>query len=277
MRIGSVPFLNARPLVSGLGDVLEDVPSRLAGFAEYGRRFTPIDVALLPSFEALRRPSCPIVPGPAVASPGPVDSVLLFSRGPIEAARRILLDESSLTSAALTRVLFAESMPGDREFVPCPTDVDPRDVDGDAVLLIGDPAMTAPRDGLIVTDLASRWREMTGRPFCFAVWVARDEEVLREAEPILLGAKERGLARRREIAEGASADLDLPAEYLLTYLTERITYDLGGPEREALREYGRLCGRHGLIRGSESRPQRPPGGFGFPGPPPSSGSSGTVS
>ncbi|MHC4472603.1 MAG: MqnA/MqnD/SBP family protein [Planctomycetota bacterium] len=79
MRIGSVPYLNARPLVEGLDGVVEEVPSRLA--EAFGR--DELDVALLPSVEALRRPECPIVPGPAVASPGPVDSVLFFSRGPL--------------------------------------------------------------------------------------------------------------------------------------------------------------------------------------------------
>jgi chorismate dehydratase len=243
MRIGSVPFLNARPLVHGLPDVVEDVPSRLAERFRRGE----VDVALLPSFEALRRPECPIVPGGAVASPGPVDSVLLFSHGPLAEARTVLLDESSLTSAALARVLLAERSGDGVVFGPCPPEVDPRTAEADAVLLIGDPAMTAPRDGLLVTDLAVAWRELTGLPFCFAVWLARDEEIARAAGPILDASRARGLARRREIAESASAELSLPADYLLLYLTERITYELGGPERDALGEFARLCRRHGVL------------------------------
>ena len=125
--------------------------------------------------------------------------------------------------------------------------MDPREADADAVLLIGDPAMRAPRDGLAVTDLATAWREGTGLPFCFALWIARDEAAARAAEPILTAAKSRGLARREAIALDASPELDLPPERLLTYLTERITYDLEEGERAGLSRYGESCRRLGLV------------------------------
>ncbi|MHC4471247.1 MAG: MqnA/MqnD/SBP family protein, partial [Planctomycetota bacterium] len=109
------------------------------------------------------------------------------------------------------------------------------------------PALTAPREGLVVTDAALLWREMTGLPFCFAVWLARDEATAAEAAPVLNLAKERGLARRAEIAREAAEGLGLPEERLLAYLTERITYDLGDPERAALARFGELCRRHALL------------------------------
>jgi len=242
-RIGSVPYLNAAPLIEGLGDVVREVPSALAERFSRGE----VDVALLPSFVAVREPSRPILPGICVASPGPVDSVLLFSPGPLEAAERVRLDESSLTSVALARILLCERSGIDPEFVPCPADTDPRRAGGDAVLLIGDRALTAPRDGLVVTDLATLWREWTGLPFCFAVWIARNEAAAAAAIGPLAAAKERGLARRAEIARDWSDDLGIPAPELETYLTERITYDLGAPERAGLERYGERCRKLGLA------------------------------
>lgn len=241
MKIGSVPYLNAKPLVEGLADVTLDVPSRLTERFRRGE----VDVALLPVFESVRRPELAIVPDIGISSPGPVDSVLIFSRRPLAECREIALDESSLTSAALARVLLVGELGLSLEFRSCGPETDPRDVE--AALLIGDPALKARRDGLVVTDLASLWRERTGLPFCFAAWLARSEEIAAEAAPILAEAKRRGLAARERIAEEASEGMGLSADYLLTYLTERITYDLGEGERAALRRYGEGCRELGLV------------------------------
>ncbi len=243
LRIGSVSYLNARPLVSGLPGVVLDVPSRLTERFRRGE----VDVALLPVFEALADPARVVVPGISISSPGPVDSVLLFSRGPLGAARHVLLDDSSLTSAALVRVLFAHRLGAGPVFERRSPETDPRLMDADALLLIGDRALTAPRDGLAVTDVASLWREWTGLPFCFAVWLARDRAAARRAGPVLRAAKERGLARRREIAEEAAPALGLSAEELHRYLVERVTYDLGEPERAAVARFEDLCRDTGLL------------------------------
>ena len=243
MRIGSVPYLNARPLIEGLADVVLDVPSRLTERFRRG----DLDVALLPSFESVRDPDRAVVPGICIGSPGPVDSVLLFARRPPAECRSVLLDTSSLTSVALTRILMEERFGARPEYRPCGPEVDPRTADADAVLLIGDPAMRAPRDGLETIDLALAWREWTDLPFVFALWVARDEAVAEEAEPLLREAKERGLARRAEIAAAAVPSLQIDAATLTRYLTERITFDLGAGEREALRRYGEGCRRLGLV------------------------------
>jgi chorismate dehydratase len=235
LRIGSVPYLNAKPLIEGLDGVVLDVPSRLTATFRRGE----LDVALLPSYEAARNSELAIVPGICVGSPGPVDSVLIFSRVPVEECRTVALDTSSLTSTALARILFSERWGTEPVFTGCPPDVDPRRAGSDAVLLIGDPAMRAPRDGLTVTDVASAWREWTGLPFPFALWTAPDAETARRAAPILAAAKERGLARRGEMAAAAAAEVALPREFLYRYLTSRITYDLGEGELESLERYAR--------------------------------------
>jgi chorismate dehydratase len=243
LRIGSVPYLNARPLIEGLEDVTLDVPSRLTHRFRRGE----LDVALLPSFECVRQPERPVVPGIAIASPGPVDSVLFFSRRPLEEVETLALDESSLTSAALARILCEDHFGVRPEYTSCGPEVDPVRSGADAVLLIGDPALRAERDGLLVTDLASTWRAHTGLPFCFALWIAADEASAKAASGVLRQAKERGLARRAELAAAASEDLGLPAESLLVYLTERITYDLSEGERIALERYGEACRRLALV------------------------------
>ena len=237
ITIGTVPYLNALPLTAGLAGLVRAVPGELAAMFRDG----DLDVALLPIFEWVRDPSHPIVGSGGICSPGPVDSVLLFSRVPPEDARTVLLDESSLTSAALVKVLYAEYFHAGPQFSSCGPGTNPREMDADACLLIGDPALRAPRDGLTVTDLATSWRRMTGLPFCFAAWLARDDETADRAREPLRRARERGLAERAAIAKREAADMGLSPEVVLRYLTERITYDLGPDERAAASRFAESC------------------------------------
>lgn len=242
LRFGSVSFINALPLTRGLRGVVTDVPSRLA--ERFGRG--ELDVALLPSVEAVRRGGT-VVPGFAIASEGPVDSVLLFHRGPLAGVRRILLDTSSRTSAALCRLLFGTGPGRGVKFADCGPATDPRECGEDAVLLIGDPALRAPRDGLQVVDLASAWRDRTGLPFVFAVWAARTAEAAAAAAEVLAQAKERGRREVGEIAREAAEASGIPEETLRVYLTRRIGYDLGEREQAGLERYLADLKREGLL------------------------------
>lgn len=243
LRIGTVCYLNAAPLTRGLAGVVAEVPSVLTDRFDAGE----LDVALVPSFEALRPPRRPIVPVGVVASRGPVDSVLLFSKGPLREARTVMLVTCSRTSAALTRILFARRWGGRPEFRSGSPETDPTEAAEDAVLLIGDPALTAPREGLLVTDLATEWREWTGLPFCFAVWLARDEETAARAAPVLAEAKLRGLAEREAIAREWAPRVRMSVPDTLEYLKERVTYELGAKEREALALFGGMADGLGLF------------------------------
>src|SRR5580658_9748527 len=85
VRVGAVAYLNSKPLVEGLADLLPeaelslDYPSRLAEDLEAGQ----LDVALVPSIEVLRHPEYEIVSDACVATRGPVMSVKLYSRVPM--------------------------------------------------------------------------------------------------------------------------------------------------------------------------------------------------
>jgi chorismate dehydratase len=142
VQVGAVGYLNARPLVYGLErsprfDVRYDVPSECARLLHDDA----IDIGLIPSIEYLRGGPYAIVPDLAIASRGPVASVLLYVTRPIEHVRSIAMDTSSRTSVALARVLCA------RLFKIQPV-IDARRPDlsdmlsrCDAALIIGDNAL----------------------------------------------------------------------------------------------------------------------------------------
>src|SRR5688572_20053821 len=128
IRVGIVDFLNARPLAHGFRDgrlpaFLEPryaAPSGVADLLASGE----IEVGLVPSIEVVRIPGLAILPGPCVAATREVRSVLVLSRGPLAAARRIALDRNSRTSQTLLRILLDELPDGssDVELIEQPPD-----------------------------------------------------------------------------------------------------------------------------------------------------------
>jgi chorismate dehydratase len=250
LRLGSVPYANARPLREGLDrrdgvSLVLERPSALARRLGQGE----LDAALIPSVEALRDPRLVVVPEGCIASRGAVASVSLFSRGPLRPGMRVLLDSSSRTSAALVRLLLDGPLgaPG-ASFAECPPETDPRTADADAVLLIGDRALALDRAGLREADLGEAWNAWTGLPFVWAVWAARDAAAARAALPLLREARERGSRRIPEIAAEEARRLGMEPAALERYLTGHIRYGFGADERAGLERFRAECVRKGLIQ-----------------------------
>lgn len=64
------------------------------------------DIGIIPAAAYAQIPGLLVLPEVAIASRRAVRSILLVSKVPIEQVRTVALDTSSMTSVALTRVLF---------------------------------------------------------------------------------------------------------------------------------------------------------------------------
>lgn len=262
MRIAASTYLNSAPLVYSfaqgelrhrykfLGDA---APSRCAAMLSAGQ----CEIALIPVVEYQRIPGLRIIPEIAVASKNRVRSVLLAARCPLKEARNVTLDASSRTSQALVKILFARrygSQPVFSERTPdakieCENMLEA----SDAALVIGDPAMrlsaSAERLGVRIYDLAEEWRAMTGLPFVFAVWAAREDAC--DQSPSLvrdfLAAKREGQGRLEEIAAQYTRELGLPQADLVSYLRDNVNYDLDAENIAGMRRYFELAHKLGLI------------------------------
>ena len=250
MQIGAVSYLNSRPLIEDLGQLLPsselmlDYPSRLADSLAAGR----LDVALIPSVEYFRRPGYEIVSDACVAARGEVMSVKLYCRVHPGRIRRMALDEGSRTSAALARVILAERYGVIPETEPLPMNRTTADTAADAVLLIGDRAMHRPAEHFeVVMDLGQVWYEWTGLPFVFAMWVARRDSQTEGIEDALSEARNRGLARVGRIAREQAPALGISEQVALNYLTRNLHYYLTGAERSGLRLFCELASGHNLV------------------------------
>lgn len=247
IRLGAVSYLNVRPLVyrldaSPLFSLRYDVPSLCASLLDDGA----IDLGMIPSIEALRG-GYRLVPELGIISDGPVASVAIFSRVPLQDVRRLGLDTSSRTSAGLTRILCREAWSIDPEFVPVPPDAAAR-LDGcDAALLIGDPALFFDHDaaGFQKIDLGTEWTLLTGLPFVWAAWAGRTGAVGPREIAALQTARDQGVEHTDEIAHeycGPSM-----ASLGRRYLRENMKYRLGPREAEGLQRYWALAAKHGVV------------------------------
>ena len=279
LRISIVEFLNTAPLVwgftdgplTGKYDLSFTLPSQCAEALRRG----DADIAIIPAIEYQRMENAVVLPGMGVAAKGEVRSILVVAKRPIEKVKRIALDTSSRSSAALVRLLAAEHWKIHPEFVDAAPDASEMLKVADAALVIGDPALrialkmealagkapsgeecckgdpeSMPVPGfetLFVYDVAFQWQELTGKPCVLAIWAGRREAVTLEVLADFEASKAYGLGRIREIAEGASLKLDLPVRALERYLSENIHFGLEEEYLAGLRLYYEKAAAAGLI------------------------------
>ncbi|KKK69943.1 hypothetical protein LCGC14_2928990, partial [marine sediment metagenome] len=207
-----------------------------------------LDVALVPSIEYFRNPDWTIVSDACVACDGPVRSVKLYGRVPIEQIRTLALDEGSRTSAALVRILLKERFGLEPQLCPLPIGTSLEDSQVDAAMLIGDRAMLPMRDRYeFVWDLGQQWSRWTGLPFVFAMWIARSGVDLQGIDEALTAARDEGVARLAEIARHEAPGLGLSEDECLCYLRDNLDFQLHDRQRRGLQQFCELAARHRLA------------------------------
>jgi chorismate dehydratase len=225
IHLGAVSYLNTKPLVYGLEKfapnltVEYDLPSRLATGLAQGR----FDVALIPSIEYFADPSYSIISDACIACRGPVLSVKLFSRVPMDRIRTLSLDEGSRTSATLVRILLRERFGIQPLTEQLPIGADAADADTDAVLLIGDRAIQPPKfDFVEHWDLGEQWCGWAELPFVFAMWVARSNDIPHHVKTALENARDQGVTNLESIARREATQVGLSFNTCLSYLRDNL-------------------------------------------------------
>jgi chorismate dehydratase len=253
LRISAISYLNTAPLMwdfehsgpqAAQFDVSYTLPSACARALAEGTA----DIGVIPAAAYAEIPGLQILPEIAIASRRAVRSILLVSRVPVEEVRTVALDTSSMTSVALTKILFEKWLGGERTFTPMAPDIDKMLAEHDAGLLIGDPALKIDRSCYLTLDLAEEWIRYTGKPFVFAFWAVRSD-ALREADPsldlasIFQRSRDHGLepSSINQIASEWAPRLDISNADVRNYLTQNIHYDLDAGCLEGLRLFYRYA------------------------------------
>jgi chorismate dehydratase len=258
LRISAISYLNTAPLmwdfehdeVGNQFDISYTLPSACALSLADGSA----DIGIIPAAAYTEIPGLQILPDVAIASRRAVRSILLVSRKPIEQVRSVALDTSSMTSVALTKVLFEKWLGGGRTFGPMAPDLEKMLAEHDAGLLIGDPALKVDRSRYRTLDLAEEWIRQTGKPFVFAFWAVRSEALL-EADPaldlpaIFRNSRDHGLepANLDQIACEWAPRLGISEKDILTYLTENIHFKLDAGCLEGMQLFYRYAAEIGAL------------------------------
>jgi chorismate dehydratase len=258
LRISAISYLNTAPLMWDFEhgeagrefDISYTLPSACARALEAGTA----DIGIIPAAAYAQVPGLMVLPGVAIASRRPVRSILLVSRVPVDQIRTVALDTSSMTSVALTKVLFEKWLGGGRTFTPMAPDIEKMLAEHDAGLVIGDPALQIDRSRYSTLDLAEEWIRYTGKPFVFAFWAVR-QDALREAPSqdlatVFQQSRDHGLEPRSldQIVREWAPRLRLKESDVRAYLTESIYYQLDAACLEGLQLFYRYAAEISALR-----------------------------
>jgi chorismate dehydratase len=244
IKLGSVPFLNVRPLIFPLEErlVRHDFeisytpPSTLSTMLFEKK----VDLGLIPVAELLKRGIYSIVPNISISSYGKVDSVILLAKSEIKGLKTVAVDARSQSSAALLRIILEIF----NKLSPTYIKREPNDKFLDGVgggMLIGNMGLKLryfPPKGYKVFDIGEIWTSETGLPFVYALYAVNSGVHLGENLQALNMARSTGLKIIEKIVKIESKKLELSEEICLRYLTERIKYDLGEKEINGILTYG---------------------------------------
>lgn len=239
LRIGVVRYANALPLEYDLSlflpkaKIVRGVPSSLAGQLARGE----LDVAIVSTIELLRHPEYGYVPGLGICCDGPVRSVCLFSKKPPADVETVALDRSSLTSAILIRILYRDIWNRSPRYVSYEPPVENGLRIADAALSIGDPTLQFDGEDVHTFDLGELWRQLTGLPFVFAVWIVREVLDPASLKKSFTQALESALIKVDEIAGQCAKESPLSKEFYLDYFTRCIHYHMTERDEEGMRNF----------------------------------------
>ncbi|MFN2635872.1 MAG: menaquinone biosynthesis protein [Gemmatimonadaceae bacterium] len=268
MKIGRIPYINCYPVYGAIdrglvrldAEIVSGVPTEL------NRRMASaqLDISVVSAVEYARDADrYLLLPDLAISCDGPVRSVMLFSK--LAASdlngRKVLVSKSSMTSVALLELLFENVWHAKPRFIPGDAEVSDvvveKSDDCDARLVIGDAALVLAsnhRDRYPhLYDLGASWKDWTGQPFVFAVWVAQRSANVKEAllaHAGLIASRNWGLEHLRDLALQAHAATGVSLEVCEEYLSG-LDYRLSYPHLAGLTEfYRRLVARGRIPNGT---------------------------
>lgn len=259
MKIGRIGYINCAPVYGAIdrgivqlpagAELVTGTPAELNDLLVAGE----LDVSVISAIEYARHAKeLVLLADLAISCDGPVRSVALFAKQPVErlSGSTILLSASSRTSVALLELLCRDVWKITPKFAEARAEAP--DLQGlsalphEAVLVIGDAALKLAAAGTYPYryDLGEEWKRWTGKPFVFAVWAARrsaDPVAVRRGHDSLLASRAWGLAHVEEIAAETARVTGVPVATCREYLSG-LDYAFTATHRAALSDFLRRAG-----------------------------------
>lgn len=229
IRISAVSYTNTLPFLQGIksSPILEEMDLCVDYPAECARKVIAdeVDMGIIPVAALLDIPNYQIITDYCIGSNGAVDSVFIFSNKPVEEIKTLRLDEQSRTSNGLAQILLKYYWKQEVTIVSNDT--------ADAYVLIGDRTFGKKEANNYVYDLGQYWKEFTGLPFAYAVWVANKslpEAFIRDFNAALAD----GVSHPEDVIPGLPIYANFDYSY---YLTKSLDFNLDIEKRKAIDKY----------------------------------------
>ena len=276
-RVGHINFLNMLPLTYNFAhgaaeglSLIRGVPSVLNSDLISGR----LDVAAVSSIAYARHSEeLLILPKVCISSDGPVQSIVLVSRKPIEALGKdkVILTAKSATSHCLLKIILRGAYGAiPNYYTRNITPEEPVPADATASLFIGDDALWLyhhPPAGLYLYDIGQEWKQLTGQKMVYALWAVRREFANKHPESVQL-IQERihgaflsfirnalpgparpagGLSYRETIIRSALEERRFTYDQLADYLGPVVRWDLTEEYMQGLNTFYTMAHEMNLI------------------------------
>jgi chorismate dehydratase len=262
MRLGRIPWINCYPVYGAIDRGLVSMPAELVtGTASELNDLLAtgaLNVSVVSAVEYARNAAAyHLLPDLAITCDGPVHSVALFSKRPIESLSgcTVLLSASSRTSVLLLELLCRHRWGIDPEFATARAEApDLSALAGlphEAVLAIGDAALHLSTGASypVRVDLGAEWKTWTGLPFVFAVWAARRDTpaaAVRVVHQRLLESRTWGLAHLDLLAAAAAANTGVAESVCRAYLGD-LDYALSYRHLAGLTDFFRRLAQEEMV------------------------------
>ncbi|GHE31395.1 menaquinone biosynthetic enzyme MqnA/MqnD family protein [Sphingobacterium griseoflavum] len=230
ISVSAVSYTNTLPFLQGIrnsDDVMHAIDLSVDYPSVCAQKVIDdvVDMGIIPIAALLKLPEYHIIGDYCIGSDGAVDSVFIFSQKPITAIRSLRLDVQSRTSNGLARILLKHYWKRDVAILT--------EGEADAYVLIGDRTFGQKDAVPYVYDLGHYWKEMTGLPFAYAVWVSNKKlpEAFVEAFNYALAD---GVSRPEDVIAGLPL---YPNFDYKKYLTKNLDFHLTADKKEAIKRY----------------------------------------
>ncbi len=232
--INTIPFIEAIRSSESLSnkiDLVIDYPARCAEMISSGE----VDGGLLPVGAITPELESKILTDYCIGADGYVHTVELFSHKELGEVDTIRLDYQSRTSVRLCKLLAEKVWKRDFTYQDTKPGFESDIQDNEAVLIIGDRVFKHQDEYAYKTDLAETWKDWTGLPFVFALWVGNEHVKSIENELNIIFKN-----TLKSINKLYKDDLTIDFETFSNYLNNNISYNLDERKKEAFRLFKEL-------------------------------------
>jgi len=232
ISLGKISYINASPVYYGLDNdllpdwltLVTDVPSAL----NHKIITSQIDISpISAAFYAMNHDKLLVLPDLSISCHGNVLSVICASNYGLDDLdqKTVMFSQESASAASFLKMIFSQRQVYPDFKVGAVGDINGIPSGVDAVMVIGDNALTQPWQERYTHcfDLGGIWHEMTGLPFVFAVWVVRETFAkknpgqVKAVHDLLLASKRQGYAHIDEVIAAATQKLDLTHSIIKKY------------------------------------------------------------